>query len=222
TGSAPAPDGDGRQGFRGRSIMAAPRDSRLPGNEALDALFTRLQRARVCAAPPPLPTAALAVSVEGAAPSPGEGSQVEERWMQDERLSLTEFTRRQFQAIRQQQALLENQRQEILRRQNEFNEACLMRQQELNRQIKLLAGQSAALESREKDLIEGQKKLAVDEQRLERARQDLLQYRKEIAAKEKELEQKKIEAEQILEAVRVMGQQQADEAALLREQRLAL
>src|SRR5262249_17395214 len=216
TGSAPAPDGDGRQGFRGRSIMAAPRDSRLPGNEALDALFTRLQRARVCAAPPPLPTAALAVSVEGAAPSPGEGSQVEERWMQDERLSLTEFTRRQFQAIRQQQVLLENQRQEVLRRQNEFNEVCLLRQQELNRQVKVLAGQAEALESREKDLNDAEKKLVVEEQRLLRARQDLVQYRQELATQEKELEEKKAEAKPVLAAAESVRKKHAEEAAALR------
>ncbi|MBI1913515.1 MAG: hypothetical protein HYS12_01985 [Planctomycetes bacterium] len=207
--------------------MAAPRDSRLPGSEALDALFTRVQRVRSGGTAPAPPIAGLVASTEATAgtdtvPCPGEGSQVEEEWLSDERLSLTEFTRRQFQAIRQQQVLLENQRQEILRRQNEFNEACLLRQQELNRQMKILTGQTAALESREKYLIEGEKQLAVEEQRLDRARHDLLQYRQELAAQEKELDHKKTEAVRLLEAAGEVRQKQADDAAVLREQQQAL
>src|SRR5262245_30529393 len=124
--------------------MAVPRDNRMPENESLDALFARVQR--MCS-PATLVATPLALTPEAVAAAetparPGEGSQVEESWKQDERQSLTEFTRRQFQAIRQQQTVLENQRQEILRRQNEFNETCLLRQQELNRQIKFLGGQA--------------------------------------------------------------------------------
>src|SRR5262249_17877235 len=140
----PCPGGVARGIPREMSTMAALRDSRSSGNESLDSLLSRAQRVRssspgvelrpaVAAQPTEAPVAGEVV------PWPGEGCQVEEEWLREERLSLTEFTRRQFQAIRQQQAQLEAQRQDLLRRQNEFNESCLLKQQELNRQVKVLA-----------------------------------------------------------------------------------
>ena len=200
--------------------MPPPRDSRLPGSDLLDSLFTRVQRVRSSApgAAPESPADETPPET-GAVRQPGEGSQVEEEWLREERTSLTEFTRRQFQAIRQQQTLLETQRQEVLRRQNELNETCLLRQQELNRQVKVLAAQAATLDTREKDLTESEKKLAVEEQRIARIRQDLQQYRREIADQEKELEANKAEAEQLLKAAEEAEQKRVvAEAALHGEQ----
>ncbi len=211
--------------------MAVPRDSRLPDNEVLDALFMRVQRARAAAPAPPPPGAALPPSEppardEGPAtvpasadtvPVPGQGSQVEQDWLREEKQSLVEFTRRQFESLRQQQELLERQRQEVLRRQSDLNETCLLRQQELNRQIKVLATQAAALEEREKDVAEGEKRLAVEEQRVGRARQDLQQYSRETATKERDLEELKAETERLLHAEREARRQRAAEEASLRQ-----
>jgi chromosome segregation protein len=193
----------------------------------LDSLIHRAQRVRSSGSAHGLPPAAGAASAASPAeaesiPCPGEGSQVEEEWLREERLSLTEFTRRQFQAIREQQAHLEAQRQDLLRRQNDFNETCLLKQQELNRQVKVLAAQGAALDAREKDLTESEKKLAVEEQRIGRTRKDLLQFRQEMADQEKELAEKKAEAEHLLKAAEGLDQKHADESAALREQRQTL
>src|SRR5262249_57105387 len=114
-GTTPSPSGtpmpaaeEARESqWREMRTMTARRDSRVPGSETLDSLLHRVQRARLAGAGV-APRAAAETPVDPI-PCPDEGSQVEEEWLREERLSLTEFTRRQFQAIRQQQEHLETQ-----------------------------------------------------------------------------------------------------------------
>jgi DNA repair exonuclease SbcCD ATPase subunit len=202
--------------------MVVPRDSRLPQNEILDALFARVQKTLCATAPGPLPPGP-AVSVPGSGEEgslrPGEGSQVEEDWLREEKESLAMFTRRQFQALRERQAQIDSQRQELVSRQNELNEMCLLRQQDLNRQIKVLATRTASLEERERDLEDNEKKLTIEQQRLERARQDLNSCRREAAVEASELEDLKAEAERLLAEEHESRKQHVGEETALREGR---
>lgn len=183
--------------------MAAPRDSQPPANDLIDAVFT---------GSPPERKAPTEVR-----PPQDNGSRVGAEWLAEERRSLEEFTRKQFQVLRQQQEMLEQQRQDVLRRQNDVNEMCLLRQQELNRQIKVLTAQAEGLEGREKDLTEREHLVAVEQQKLARMRQDIQQYRKEAAEQERRLEELKAETTRLLAEEQAARQQLKEDEGTLRQ-----
>jgi len=181
--------------------MTAPVHSRHVPTNVLDEVFSRIQRASLPAPPP----------------RPREVSPVEEEWTQEEKQTVAEFTRRQMDVLRQQQTTLEQQRAEIHRRQHELNEACLLRQQELNRQIKELTTRRLVLEGRETDVGEQEQQVVVELHRLTRARQDLQQLHSEAVEQEQFLADLKNEAIRLLDSERSSRQELAELEALLRK-----
>jgi chromosome segregation ATPase len=167
--------------------MSIPHDPRLPHPNVVDALFTCLGRGNV------LPLADPRVE------EAGFGSPVEEEWVSQEKETLAEITRRQLAQLRQHQATIEQQRTELLRRQNELNETCLLRQQDLNRQIKELEARTAAVAEREAVMAEQEKQLTLEQQRVALARRDLQKYRQEMAEQQRELEALKAETLALIE-----------------------
>jgi chromosome segregation ATPase len=103
----------------------------------------------VGAAPPPPPPAPVAAGV--AAPPPPAETEVpaspkaEQEWVQEERQRLEGYMSKQF-------AVLQQQREEFSRWRSQVEAALVGREQELNRQTKLLGGRTAELNEREQGL----------------------------------------------------------------------
>jgi chromosome segregation ATPase len=93
--------------------------------------------------------------------------QVAQEWLQAERQRLEAYTRSQFAAIQQQH-------QSLLAKQFRSEEALALRAQELNREMKFLASQAEALQSRAHQLAEREAALTVQVDRLATAEQELL------------------------------------------------
>ncbi len=181
--------------------MLVPHDPRLPSSSVLDALFTRLDRGDILPLPPPHRPA----------------SRIEEEWVSEEKETLEEFTRRQLALLKQQQSAIEQQRADVLRRQHELNEACLLRQQELNRRTKEMEARAQTVEERETDLTGQEKQVAVELQRLGRARQDLQEYRQETADQQREVEELKTETLTLIERERDSRRQLGEVERTLQE-----
>src|SRR5438309_2337827 len=97
--------------------------------------------------------------------NPGD-LQVAQEWLQAERQRLEAYTRSQFAAIQQQH-------QSLLAKQFRSEEALALRAQELNREMKFLASQAEALQSRAHQLAEREMALSAHMERLVSAEQDL-------------------------------------------------
>lgn len=169
--------------------------SALASPNVLDALFMRLGGTPVLPAPAPHSV------------PPGFDSPIEEEWINEEKKVLEELTQQRFAQLRQQQALLEQQRAELVRRQYELNETCVRRQQEMNKQIKEIEGRTQAVAAREAEVEEREKKLATELQRLGESRKDLQQFRQETAEQQRELETLKAETLALIERERESRQQ---------------
>jgi DNA repair exonuclease SbcCD ATPase subunit len=106
----------------------------------------------------------------GACPAPLAWAQLsnwqeEYQWIQEERKRLEAYTLSQF-------ALLKQQREELLGRRSGIEETLALREQELNRQMKLLAEGTAAQEKRDCELAERETALTAQMEKLANARQE--------------------------------------------------
>ncbi|HXG12419.1 MAG TPA: hypothetical protein VNK04_21865 [Gemmataceae bacterium] len=150
----------------------------FPYQQTVDQLFTWVgQSADSAAASPANPPsqdrtalpAAETPTAPADSPPPWSGLtdwQGEYQWLQEERKRLEAYTLSQF-------ALIKQQREELLGRKSGIEEALALREQELNRQLKLLAEGAETLAKRDRELAEREAALAEQQQRLNNARQEL-------------------------------------------------
>jgi hypothetical protein len=89
------------------------------------------------------------------------------QWLLIEKQRLDEYTRIQFNALRQQH-------QAVLTKHFRSEEALALRSQELNREIQFLASQTAAFQKRAQELVEREMLLASQMERLSQAQKELL------------------------------------------------
>jgi chromosome segregation ATPase len=129
------------------------------------------------------------------------------QWLQTEKQRLDEYTRSQFNVIREQHQVL-------LTKHFRSEEALAQRSQELNREIQFLASQSEALQKRSQELAERETVLASHMERLSQAQEELLSIeqtsqnvRKDTEAQQALLEKLQAETAQ-LQAVDATARQE--------------
>jgi len=204
--------------------MSTPRPQQTLQPDALDAVFARLRKQNLTAetASGGTLTQDRTGSSQETVADAASRSPAEEEWVREERQSLQDFTKQQFALIRQQQQLLNQQRDELISRQNALNETCLLRQQDLNRQIKLLAAKTVQVEDREKALSQQEAQLIIEAQQLMKVRDDLNAYRRKLAEEEDQLQSLRTEMDPLIKQEQALRLERSEEETAIRKQREAL
>src|SRR5262245_37305579 len=185
--------------------MANRSDEPAPHVESVDQIFSWLAEAvhtghvpREAVQPPQAPgTAAPAPAsvppsspIAPFAPAPRQADlQAEHRWLQEERKRLEAYTLSQF-------ALIKQQREELLTRKTQIEEALALREQELNRQMKILAESNEALQKRGKETAEREAVLSEQLEQINNAQQTLQTLQQTSARMQKEIEAQRGQLEQ--------------------------
>src|SRR5262245_58791399 len=164
--------------------------------ESIDQIFTWLAEAVHTGQ---VPREAAQAQQEAAAPAsrPGPADppprqadlQAEYRWLQEERKRLQAYTLSQF-------ALIKQQREELLGRKTQIEEGLALREQELNRQMKILAESNEAVQKRGKETAEREAVLAGQLEQINNAQQTLQTLQQTSARMQKEIEAQRGQLEQ--------------------------
>lgn len=161
---------------------------------------------------PPAPAPVPALSPEHAAET-----RVQAEWLAEERERLDQFTTKHF-------AMLQRQREELAAFQSQIEANLVTREQELNRQGKLLAAHRELLEQREQKLAQQEANLAAQSEKLATVAAEVaaLQETRERVRQDIEvlcgrLEQSRIETQQV-EQAKCTAQSEVDALAELREE----
>jgi chromosome segregation ATPase len=174
------------------------RDARPAATNAVGVLMAGPTAVQQGATRRPLPDPA-----QTAVPAAQSGDpRSEYEWIGEERRRLEAYTLQQFAQIKQQ-------REDFIRQRSQIEEAVALKGQELNRQMKLNAAQTEALQRREKELAEREAGVAGQEERLAGARQELADLRQagrdlqaEVGAQRLILEQQRGESAQLSDSIR--------------------
>lgn len=121
---------------------------------------------------------------------PSGDLQTEYEWLREERQRLEAYTLGQF-------ALIKQQREELLGRKAGIEESLALREQELNRQLKLVTDGTEALRQRDRELSERETALAVQTQRISQAAQECRAFQESNARLRQENESQRLQAEQL-------------------------
>lgn len=100
-------------------------------------------------------------------------------WVQEERKRLEEYTLGQFDLIQKQLALLKQEREALLAQRSGLIKNQAIRQQKLNRQMKLLTARTAALQQREKAITEREAALPSHSEEVDKIKNELQTLRQE-------------------------------------------
>jgi DNA repair protein SbcC/Rad50 len=180
--------------------MTGRTDAQAPSTQYVDQIFTMVGAqqtghgtAHVAAPPPPPdPPATNAVSTDAAPAIPiyqRADLIAELEWLREERRRLEGYTRSQFGQIAQQ-------REEFLGKRAEVEAALALREQELNRQMKILAERGELLQQREKDLARNEAALTLQREELANAETQLTQLQQTHAKLQTEVQQQRYQLEQ--------------------------
>src|SRR5579875_3633820 len=168
--------------------------------QCIDHLFTVLAGAEPLRPAQPLATESRETGSQSAAWSAPAAWQADYEWIQEEKKRLEAYTLSQLALVRQQ-------REELLQRKNSTEQAMIQREQELNRQARLLANANEALKRREQVVAERETALASQAQTLAQLQEQVRalqqsrdQLQREIEQRGLQLEQQRLHAAQLEEA----------------------
>ncbi len=182
-----SPSGEAQCPRCGASFMVPGAEgSPAPGGgpHRLDDYFANVNPGGAVATPSSLPPPPE--GERGLKPAPGDGG-AEAVWLKEERQRFDDYTAKQF-------GQLQRQREEMARWQTQVEEALVAREQESNRQAKVLAGRADAVQQGEAGLAKRTAELEVQGRELKALEASREEIRQEIASLRELLQQLKEEA----------------------------
>jgi hypothetical protein len=197
-------------GVRGRVALFTAEVSSMTGQangnsqqiQCIDHLFTILAGAEPPREPQRPAGEPKETGPQSAAWSAPTAWQADYEWIQEEKKRLEAYTQSQLALVRQQ-------REELLQRKNSTEQAMIQREQELNRQARLLASAAEVLKRREQAVAERETALTSQAQTLAQVQEQVRalqqtgdQLQRDIEQRNLRLEQQRLQATQLEEAIR--------------------